>query len=207
MQDVNFTSKVNVPLSPIIKTYVVADSKETKDDKLKALVNEFKVAQGNEDDKGLLAVLKKMRSKGAVSLLPLLLDTLLETKSESVKQAILGMLNDLKQSAAIPVLIEAIQNPTYEAIRRELIAVFWESSLDASNELPVLAQVAIESEFMTTFECLTVVEHLDGPFQEEIVLDAMVILQAYLGKNIEEEKRELLLTMYSIMKEIDSKLQ
>jgi len=130
-------------------------SDHTQDDN-KDLIKEFQ----SEDTVRVLQTLEELRVSGKVTDVPMLIELLHQTQSREIKSKINSLFANLKESNAIPVIIDAIQNPKYAPELKELLACCWENGLDYSNYLSLFVDLLIESDFVIAFEAYTVIVNM-----------------------------------------------
>ncbi len=130
-------------------------SDHTQDDN-KDLIKEFQ----SEDTVRVLETLEELRVSGKVTDVPMLIELLHQTQSREIKSKINSLFANLKESNAIPVIIDAIQNPKYAPELKELLACCWENGLDYSNYLSLFVDLLIESDFVIAFEAYTVIVNM-----------------------------------------------
>lgn len=162
------------------------------------------LSAGDEDV--TLKVLKEIRENGNEKLIPILVELLADSDSEKVKAEVISVLHDLKDSPSIPALIEAMKTPKGQQNLAILISVFWQSKLQPIDYIDVLVEYAIKGDYMVCLEVLTVIENLEGPFEEEPLMESMVKLNSYFSEPTNNEKDELLRTIEQLIKKIDNSL-
>jgi hypothetical protein len=72
----------------------------------------------------------------------------------------------LKESDAIPLIIEAIKNQKYASELKELVSCCWENGLDYSNYLPLFINLLIEMDFVVAFEAYTVIVNMTAKIDQ-----------------------------------------
>jgi hypothetical protein len=93
--------------------------------------------------------------EGAIKLLVKLYD---KTDDHEIKKSIEGFIIDLKdQSASIEIIDEIKKEWKVETINM-LVSSCWQSGLDYSNYSTDLARAFLKGNYITAFECLTVIE-------------------------------------------------
>ena len=67
----------------------------------------------------------------------------------------------------------------------------WNSKLDYSSFLADFVEVAIEGNFIIALECLTVLENLEGPFEEHQLLESQLHLKEYIAsdRSMEDDQK------------------
>jgi len=114
----------------------------------------------------ILTTIKEIRSSGKVSILPVLFDLLRDEPEESVYNELQRFLNDLKNKEAVAYLVEAIRNPDYLTIRKELVASCWQNNLGYSEHAELFFDIVLEADYETAIEAFTVIEDLLGSLTE-----------------------------------------
>jgi hypothetical protein len=133
---------------------------------------------GNENK--MSAALKALQTNGDVSVLRPISSLLMQPLSEKMQHEVLEFLSTLNDSGAADVMIEVIKDPEFISVRRELLSTLWNSKLDYSYYLPEFVAIAVEGDFMEALECLTIIENLEGPFEERHILESQLHLKDYL---------------------------
>jgi hypothetical protein len=129
----------------------------------KKILNEL----SSSDSKTILKSIQSLREEGIASDIPILLDVVIEKKDPSISKAVWNLLIDVKEEKAGEIIIEAIENERYASLRKELVAVCWESRLNFSQHLDVFVEILIQENFETAFEAFTVIENMTGIISEK----------------------------------------
>jgi hypothetical protein len=158
----------------------------TKKAKIEALLLDVK----SSNTTAVKTALEGLKIVGEPSILhPIILE--LNTKSHSEKNAlILEFLACLKDSKARSVMINLIQQSDLKEYQQLLLSTIWNSPLDYTEYLEVFVDLAVKEDFMTTLECLTIIENLEGPFAEKSVMEAQVLLGAYAESNPDKNSQK-----------------
>ena len=141
------------------------------------------------DDAIVKAALLKAAEKGNVMLISPLIDLLCNRETSPVVfDMIQGILFQLKISSAVPPIIDALEDEKTEGFRHILVASLWESGLKVDEYLMLFTELAIHEDFQTCLECLTVIENMEGPFEDDEIIEASNLVQeALLHKSPNEE--------------------
>ncbi len=136
----------------------------------------------SEKTSTVLTALYELKDSGNISYIPVLLELLTTNPVEEVEKEIIYILNNLKVQKAVPVLVEAIQNPEYISIRKKIITACWQNGLNYKNQLPVFVDLVIQEEWETGFEAFTVIENMEEyPDRETLDLAVRKIQDALPG--------------------------
>lgn len=151
--------------------------------------------------------LDALQVSGTSAIIRPLFDIVLQTGQEENKD-IIEFLSSLKQNSLKPEIISCLNDKIYSKIQPIILSCIWNMPLDFSDYISTFVQIAVKGEFMTSFECLTVLENLDGPFEESQILEAQLALRDYLENNSNEskEKAHILSEIAIIIKDIDRSL-
>jgi predicted DNA-binding protein len=93
--------------------------------------------------------------EGAIGLLTAFYD---RTDDYTVKKAIAGFLNDLKDQSACEEVIKEIRKQWKADTISMLVSSCWQSGLNYSDFSLDLAKVFLKGDYVTAIECLTVIE-------------------------------------------------
>jgi hypothetical protein len=103
-------------------------------------------------------------------------------------QLLIEFLSTIKDSDIKDTLITALEDEEFKAIRGKILSVIWNIPLDFSEYLDYFVRIAIEGNFMESLECLTILENLEGPFEEEQLMEAQVILSEIKDQKFDTQK-------------------
>tara|TARA_B100000809_G_scaffold141058_1_gene138602 strand:- start:2268 stop:2801 length:534 start_codon:yes stop_codon:yes gene_type:complete len=146
------------------------------------------------DEKKVFTALKQLRSHGKKEAISPLIELLSSSNNEDIKSEITNLLFDLKDQSVVEELISAIESNKYQSEMATLISIFWQSSLDSSENITTIVKQAIKGDYLVAIEVLSVLDNYDTTFQEGEIED----LKFDLDEAIEEddsEKRNLLITI------------
>lgn len=130
--------------------------------------------------------------EGAIGLLTSLYN---KTDDFSIRKAIEGFMNDLKdQTATIEVINEIRKELNPDSISM-LVSSCWQSCLDYSEYSMDLARIYLKGDYVTAIECLTVIEESANELtktKKEEILNLIEENPLSHGKEKEELTHELL---------------
>lgn len=153
------------------------DKKGTKNNqKIQKLINDLQ----SGDVKKIGQTLKLLKSEGSVDALRPLADLLIRSKDETIQQDVIAFLSDLNVSSAVDELMNLLKDENLLSIRQQLLTTIWNSKLDYSYYLPEFVEIAVDGDFMEALECLTIIENMEGPFEERHILESQLHLKDYL---------------------------
>lgn len=96
-----------------------------------------------------------------------------ESSDETFRSELFQIFADIKDQEALPTILEALKVENRIDRKNEIISILWMSSLDASEHLVDLVNIALKGNYMTVLEVSTVIESFDSEFGEDEVMEAM----------------------------------
>ena len=97
--------------------------------------------------------------EGAISLLAHFYD---RTRDEGLKLLISAFFNDMKERSCRAAVIESLASVSNQASKAMLASSCWQSGLDYSEHAVALAEIFMQSDYLTSLECFTVLETCSG---------------------------------------------
>jgi hypothetical protein len=134
--------------------------------------------------------------EGAISLLVSLYD---KSNDSSVRKAIEGFMNDLKDQAASKEIITEIRKPFKQSTISMLVSSCWQSGLNYTEYSNDFVDVFLRSDYVTALECLTVIEesaHQLSPAKRKAIIK---IIEEY-PVHASNEKKGLTHELVTILK-------
>lgn len=157
------------------------------------------------DDTKIIKGLKSLRVNGDDEVIKPIIEVWTKGVSRKVEVEILSFISDIKTSTSSEIIMEILQDKQYQAIHQPLLTTIWNSKVDYSDYLVDFVSIASQSNLLMVLDCLTILENLEGPFEEHHILDAEIIIREYAEKeNKEKVKDEKKL---QLMKEIANLIQ
>lgn len=170
----------------------------SKDSELKK-VSELKASLKSLDEKIVVKAVKQVKKDGNKDVIPDLLGLLKNSKSETVKKDVLNVLNELKDSSCGEVIINWLLESGNAQLNSTVLNTMWNSSLDYSESIAPITKIGLAGDFMCSFEALTIIENLKGPFVETDLMEAMVLIRESDLTSFPIEQKELITTMLHIV--------
>jgi hypothetical protein len=167
----------------------------------------------SKDEKKVLKTISIFEAEGTHEVLQPLCECYIDYtssgSSQKVAEKIEGFLNNLADSTAAPALIELIRNEDFAEMRKLLLAACWQSKLDMTLYLADFVAIATEGTFLEVFECATIIDNLEGPFDESQLLESQLYLKEYLEKEKGENDQidELVSDIAVHIKDFDRAIQ
>ncbi len=166
------------------------ENKEEAEKKQLQRIKKIRNGLASTEEKEVLKAIEEAREEGDARIVPDLIEVWAVTENEEIRNNILRIFNDLKDSNATEHLIEALDHPDIKD-RSDLLAVFWNSRLDGSEKIDKFTEIAVEGSYQEAFEALTAIEEMEGPFEENRVMEGQLWIKTYYAQG-EDEKRPII---------------
>lgn len=152
------------------------------------------------DETRISEAIKLLETEGNASMIRPIAECLKSTSSKKIEGEILGLFANLKDSRTLDEIMDVIRDADFLMIRQNIIGSLWGSSLDFSPYLAEFVQAATESDYLFALDCLNVIEQMEGPFDEESVLESQLSLSRYMESDEKkEEKKALILSDLAVI--------
>ena len=162
---------------------------------------DFLKALQSADSLKVIETLEELRVSGKASDIPVLIELLHLSTNPEIISKITGLFSTLKESDAVPLIVEAIQNQKYAPELKELVASCWENGLDYSNYLTLFIDLLIESDFMVAFEAYTVIVNMVAKI-DQAKIDIEIDKLEKVLPSVPEQKKELMLDVIDFLPSI-----
>lgn len=169
---------------------------ETKKD---LLIKDLILDLASKDNKTLMSALKRVRSKGTEKVIPSIFYLIENNEDELIRNEAQKIILELKSTASIPFLLEQL-NSDKEEMRLLALNAFWQTGFNSHENMDKFVTAAINGSYMEAFEAYTIIENLEGPFEEENIMEAQLVLKTYFSAANEDEDK------FIIMKNIAKQL-
>ena len=172
----------------------------TTNEKNNKQVEDLLLDLASNDSKRLTSALKRVRSKGNEKVIPALFKLIEEDEDESIVEESKKIILELKSTAAIPYLLQELETNKSSAIRELVLNSFWQTGFNAHEHMDKFVRAATKGSFIEAFEAYTIIDNLEGPFTEEPIMEAQLVLKSYFSENPKEDEK------YEILKNIAKQL-
>ncbi|PTN09648.1 HEAT repeat domain-containing protein [Mangrovibacterium marinum] len=150
--------------------------------------------------------IEQLSESGNSAYLPFLFELLHSTTNEEIKRRIARLLAELKHSDAIPLIIEAIQNKTYDQELQYLVSACWENGLDYIDHLPLFVDLMIEQDFLIALEAHTVITNMTGKIAMVTCEQQIQKIEAALP-TVSDDKRAMLEEVIEFLKVLEQGIE
>lgn len=179
---------------------------EQKSPKKNALVAKLIIDLSSLDEAKMIKAIDELREHGDATVIDTLANVYAESTSR-VKHLIVDLIGDIRFEEAAEALIKAVQQTNNEETRTAFLSAIWSSSLDFSDAIASIVELAINGRFEDTIECYTIIMNMAGPFDEDRLLEAKMNLKSnFESFSHHQQKFALLTDILQRLNEFDQEL-
>ncbi len=153
------------------------------------------------DSKVVLDALKRIKSKGDASVIPSMIAVYAATENEDIKDEIKKLLSQLKIKEGVLPMIEGLLDGN-DDVNEMILFSLWNANLNPINYMAEIVEASCKGNYMVALEGLTVIENLEGPFDEEVLNDTKLVLSDYFLN--EDEKADLIKSILGCIRNYDN---
>ena len=168
------------------------------------VINQLKEDLSSSNDSVITKALTKTRAKGNEQLINPLIELYTKTQNQKIKEEIKSIFSELKNKDILDFLLPQLSEGSNE-VKELILFSIWSSGIDMTDHIPELIEVSCSGDYMVILEALTVLENLEGPFNEDDLFQANTLLQQYLYESEDSKEKELIKSMYDIVLEFGEK--
>ena len=167
-------------------------------------INQLKVDLSSSNDTVIKKALIKTRAKGNEQLIEPLIDLYSNTENLKIKGEIKSIFSELKNKDILEFLLPQLSKGSND-VKELILFSIWSSGIDMTDHIPELIEASCSGNYMVILEALTVLENLEGPFNEDDLFQANTLLQQQLYESEDSKEKELIKSMYEIVLEFGEK--
>ena len=168
------------------------------------VINQLKKDLSSSNDSVITKALTKTRAKGNEQLIDPLIELYTKTENQKIKEEIKSIFSELKNKDILDFLLPQLSEGSNE-VKELILFSIWSSGIDMTDHIPELIEASCSGDYMVILEALTVLENLEGPFNEDDLFQANTLLQQYLYESEDSKEKELIKSMYDIVLEFGEK--
>jgi hypothetical protein len=173
---------------------------ENKGKQKKAKMNQLLIDLSSENETKIKIALEGLEIHGNTSVIEPIIEILSKKKNDIGKEHIKEFLSSLKSTNATNSIMQCVLNPKYSEQQQFILSTIWNSPIDYSEYLAEFVKIAVQKDFMHAFECLTIIENLEGPFEERNILESQLHLKDYLdGKFPKDSQKDYLISEIALL--------
>jgi len=165
----------------------------------------------SKDEKKIETALLAIEDHGDASLIIPLADLLLnDIEVKKYQKKIIAIFESLKDTKSVQIMMGIIHDQNYRPIRSLLLASIWNTTLDYTQYVADFVYIACSGTLVEAFDCLTILENIQGEIQEEQLLEAQWHLKEYTDKQqgkIDEQKGHIISDIAQFLKDTDLHIQ
>lgn len=152
--------------------------------------------------------LDELSDSGDISVMEPMAKVMFKLGDRNRKHRVAEFFANIEQPEAKTELLRIIQTLENKEDQIALLNVIWNSRMDFSEFLLEIVELAIDGGFEVAMECHTIIENMDGPFEEADVLESQLLLSAYeKHPSRSKEKDFLIADIAEFIGRIDSELE
>jgi len=173
----------------------MSEKKSTKKLKIQVLLKEVQ----SENMEKAKAALLSLKTHGDITVIEPLLTYQASPEGQRMKVDIHVFLSDIYDVKAVDEFIRLLDDPSSTAYRVDLLNVLWNSKLNYSEHISKFVEMAVEGDFLIAFECLTIIENLAGPFDEEAIIESQLSLGQYATHPTKSAQKDQLISDIAVV--------
>ena len=152
----------------------------------------------------VLSGVELMEEKGKTSQLPDLFKCYLLHKELPHKKALYELLASISVKGAREAWMDLLSNQEFKDLKAQIVNVLWNTRLDFSGELAFFVALAVQLDYLGTLECLTLIEQMEGPFQEQQLLESELVLKEYVKNQPVDgdQKQQLIVSLVQHLEQL-----
>ena len=140
------------------------------------------------------AALQSLKTYGDVTIIEPLIRFQGAEEGAELRADIHEFLADVHDDLAIPEFIRIAEEEDLAPFRNDVLNIIWNSKLDFSGYIDSIVTLAVEGDFMTAMECLTIIENMEGPFEELDIFECQLVLAKYPNHPSKSEQKDRLIS-------------
>ena len=166
----------------------------------KGINDKLKTELFSSDEKVVLTALEKISEDGSREMVAPVIELLAHSNSDDVKNEVLRQMSELKIGDMEDLFIDKLQLEEFAPYQQQLVACMWSSGMNPTDDLHIFSKLAVEGDYMTALEVLTLLENMEGPFDSESLTDAYHDVSEYIEEAPEgDHKLDLVKSIYEIL--------
>ena len=162
------------------------------------VINQIKADLESNNNSIVSKALVKTKAKGNEELIAPLVELYKTTKDIKLKQEVKNIFSELKNKDCVDFLLPHLMEDN-QKVKELILFSMWSSGIDMTDYIVELIEYSCDGEFMVIIEALTVLENLEGPFNDEDLFQASTIIQEKIYESEHDKKKELLQSMYNVI--------
>ena len=173
--------------------------------KIKALIEDL----GNDSLSKVKTALDALEILGEAAILKDIILALNTKEQYSEKNnLIIEFLSSLKDTSCREEIVNILVDTSMVQYRQIILSTIWNSPIDYSEYIDFFVKLACEGELIEVLDCLTIIENMEGPFEEEQIMEAKLIISNYNESKLDtiDQKDQLISEIALILRTIQLQL-
>lgn len=162
------------------------------------VINQIKTDLASDKSLIVSKALVKTKAIGNEELIAPLVELYKTTEDIKLKQEVKNIFSELKNKNCVDFLLPHLMEDNYE-VKELVLFSMWSSGIDMTDYIVELIEYSCDGGFMVILEALTVLENLEGPFNDEDLFQASTIIQEKIYESEDDKKKELLQSMSNVI--------
>mgnify|MGYP001197470050 CR=1 FL=1 len=162
------------------------------------VINQIKADLASDNSSIVSKALIKTKAKGNEELITPLVGLYKTTKDIKLKKEVKNIFSELKNKDCVDFLLPHLKEDNDE-VKELILFSMWSSGIDMTDYIVELIEHSCDGGFMVILEALTVLENLEGPFNDEVLFQGSTIIQEKLYESEDDKKKELLQSMSNVI--------
>ena len=162
------------------------------------VINQIKADLASDNSSIVSKALVKTKAKGNEQLIAPLVELYKTTEDINLKQGVKNIFAELKNKDCVDYLLTHLKEDNDE-VKELILFSMWSSGIDMTDYILELIEYSCDGGFMVILEALTVLENLEGPFNDEDLFQASTIIQEKIYEAENYKKKELLQSMSNVI--------
>lgn len=115
----------------------------------------------SKNERRIIGALKLVPHEGSSEMIEPMFEIMLGHMGSDVQMLLEKTIHNLKDPNCIDPLISMLENKKYFDIQAAVLTSIWQSGLDVTEHIDILIDTAINGDYMTVIEVITIIEHLE----------------------------------------------
>lgn len=153
------------------------------------------------DKRKVLSALKTTAEDGTGDLILPLLELFRDTPSDEIREKLAELLSSMKVSEAEDVFLEALDDDAFRNQRGSIMSFMWNSGFQGAEAVDTITRCALEGDYMTAIEALTLLDSLTQEPEEESLYQALIEIRAFLEthKDSSHQVYDIALSIFQVL--------
>ena len=161
------------------------------------------------DEKAIIKTIRLLEAEGNEHVIKPLYALYKKNVDNAIGEVLVEFFDKLADSSAVIPVIELMRNEEDFSHRKMLVTSCWQNKLDFTDYMADFVAIAVDGDFLEAFECLTVIENLEGPIEETQILESQLYLKEFLEKDKGQDvqKDQIISEIALIIKDFDQQIE